>query len=112
AEMRGIYNASISCPNANWNGTTTNFCTNVASDDVVAHEWGHAYTEFGPGLIYAWQAGALNESYSDIWGEVVDLLNAYEDSGEDLSLRTGCGTSLRWMMGEDASAFGGAIRDM
>jgi len=112
ADMRGVYNASISCPNANWNGSYTNYCTDVASDDVVAHEWGHAYTEYGPSLIYAWQAGALNESYSDIWGEVVDLLNGYEDSGEDLSLRTGCGSSLRWMMGEDASAFGGAIRDM
>lgn len=112
AEMRGVYNASISCPNANWNGSTTNFCTNVAADDVVAHEWGHAYTEYGPGLIYMWQAGALNESYSDIWGEVVDIVNGYEDSGEDLSLRTGCGSSQRWMMGEDASAFGGAIRDM
>ncbi|MFM6849164.1 MAG: hypothetical protein ACKOVB_08680, partial [Terrabacter sp.] len=59
----------ISCPNANWNGTTTNYCNGVTSDDVVAHEWGHAYTEYTHGLIYQWQAGALNESYSDIWGE-------------------------------------------
>ena len=26
-------------------------------------------------LIYQWQPGALNESYSDIWGETVDLIN-------------------------------------
>ena len=43
------------------------------ADDVVAHEWGHAYTEYTSGLIYQWQSGALNESYSDIWGETVDL---------------------------------------
>jgi len=65
----------INCPNANWNGITTNYCTDVTGDDTVAHEWGHAYTEYTHNLIYAWQPGALNESYSDIWGEVVDLLN-------------------------------------
>ena len=36
----------IACPNANWNGLTTNYCDGVTSDDVVAHEWGHAYTEY------------------------------------------------------------------
>ena len=43
---------TIACPNANWNGTTTNYCNGVTADDVVAHEWGHAYTEFTHGLIY------------------------------------------------------------
>ena len=42
---------------------------------MTAHEWGHAYTEFTHGLIYQWQPGALNEAYSDIWGEVIDQLN-------------------------------------
>jgi hypothetical protein len=42
---------------------------------VVAHEWGHAYTEYTWDGIYQWQPGALNESYSDIWGETVDLIN-------------------------------------
>ena len=103
---------AIDCPNANWNGTSANYCTGVSADDVVAHEWGHAYTEYTHGLIYAWQPGALNESYSDIWGETVDLINGYLDGDEDLSLRTACSSSDRWRMGEDASAFGGAIRDM
>ena len=39
------------------------------------HEWGHAYTEFTSGLIYQCQSGALNESYSDVWGERVDKVN-------------------------------------
>ena len=102
----------IVCPNATWNGTTANFCDGTAADDVIAHEWGHAYTEYNSGLIYSWQSGALDESYADIWGETIDLLNGYEDEGEDFSLRTGCGSSDRWMEGEDASAYGGAIRDM
>jgi len=76
AIMRTVNNdPTISCPNANWNGATTNYCNGVTSDDVVAHEWGHAYTQFTHDLIYQWQPGALNESYSDIWGETVDLIN-------------------------------------
>jgi Zn-dependent metalloprotease len=76
AHMRSVNNdPTIACPNANWNGATTNYCNGVTSDDVVAHEWGHAYTEYTHNLIYQWQSGALNESYSDIWGEVVDQLN-------------------------------------
>ncbi|GAA4381635.1 hypothetical protein GCM10023146_43390 [Nocardioides caricicola] len=66
---------TISCPNANWNGVTTNYCTDVTSDDTVAHEWGHAYTEYTSGLIYQWQSGAMNEAFSDIWGETVDQVN-------------------------------------
>jgi Zn-dependent metalloprotease len=72
----------INCPNANWNGVTTNYCNGVTADDVVAHEWGHAYTQFTDGLIYQFQSGALNESYSDVWGETLDLINGREDEGE------------------------------
>ena len=76
AEMQSVNNdPTIACPNANWNGLTTNYCNGVTADDIVAHEWGHAYTEYTDNLIYQWQPGALNESYSDIWGETVDILN-------------------------------------
>ena len=105
-------NPNISCPNATWNGFSANYCDGTASDDVIAHEWGHAYTEFTNNLIYAWQSGAINEAYSDIWGETIDLLNNYEDADDDDSLRNACNSSDRWRMGEDATAFGGAIRDM
>jgi Zn-dependent metalloprotease len=46
------------------------------------------------------QSGALNESYSDIFGETVDLTN---QRGND-------SPSVRWQIGEDLP--GGAIRDM
>lgn len=105
-------NPGISCPNANWNGVSANYCTGTATDDVVAHEWGHAYTEYTSGLIYQWQPGALNEAYSDIWGETVDQLDGYMDAGESNANRTGCASSDRWQMGEKATAFGGALRDM
>lgn len=83
APMSSVVAATaIPCPNATWDGASAQFCTGVASDDIVAHEWAHAYTEYTSGLIYQWQSGALNESYSDIWGETIDLLNAREDADE------------------------------
>ena len=105
---------TITCPNARWNGTYAGYCDGTATDDVIAHEWGHAYTEYTSGLIYQYQSGALNESYSDVWGETIDLINNYMDEGENLSVRTttACSGSLRWKVGEDATSFGGAIRDM
>jgi len=112
-------------PNASWNGVWTGYCDGTTADDVVAHEWAHAYTEYTHGLIYQWQPGALNESYSDIFGEIIDHLNG---DGSDLPddprtsdgsacsvyqpFTTGTDDSVRWLMGEDADAFDGAIRDM
>ncbi|MCV2355243.1 M4 family metallopeptidase [Paucibacter sp. B2R-40] len=73
--MDSIFNRGDACPNASWNGTYISFCPGTTTDDVTAHEWGHAYTEYTHGLIYQWQPGALNEAYSDIWGETVDRIN-------------------------------------
>lgn len=75
ATMDSIFNRGNSCPNASWNGVFISFCPGTTTDDVTAHEWGHAYTEYTHGLVYAWQPGALNEAYSDIWGETVDRIN-------------------------------------
>jgi Zn-dependent metalloprotease len=129
---------TIVCPNANWNGTSTNYCSGTSADDVIVHEWTHAYTQETSGLIYSYQSGALNESYSDVFGETLDLINNRE--GVEGTAATGndgprsqddeiCSTyagelpgadeSIRWLMGEDAFAFSplppigdAAIRDM
>ena len=94
AEMQSVNNdPTIACPNANWNGETTNYCNGVTSDDVVAHEWGHAYTQETSDLIYQWQSGALNESYSDIWGETVDKINGMGTDAPDLARSDGNCTS-------------------
>ena len=76
AKMDSIFNRGNGCPNASWNGLFISFCPGTTTDDITAHEWGHAYTEYTHNLIYQWQPGALNESYSDIWGETVDRINA------------------------------------
>ncbi len=60
------------CPNAWWDGSTTNFCDGMTTRDIVVHEWTHATTEFTAGLIYDGESGALNESMSDIFGAISD----------------------------------------
>ena len=95
---------STSCPYANafWNGVQMVYGVGFpAADDVAAHELTHAVTEHTAGLFYYMQSGALNESYSDIFGETVDLLNG---AGTDTP-------GLRWSLGEDVPVFG-AIRHM
>lgn len=125
------------CPNAFWNGQQMAFCLNTVTDDVVGHELTHGVTEHTANLVYQNQPGQLNEAYSDIFGELIDLYNGNaafagtpggtpwptHPTGPGLdtpnNLRTtSCSTSpsysdgMRWLMGEDATAFGGAIRDM
>ena len=91
-DMVTVTEDPFDCPNAFWNGFVTNFCAGITSDDTLGHEWGHAYTESTSGLIYQWQPGAMNEAYSDIWGETIDQLNARDNQvGEtpaDLVRRT------------------------
>lgn len=43
--------------------------------DVVAHELTHGVTEHSAGLAYQGQSGALNESFSDIFGLLIDADN-------------------------------------
>ena len=92
--MHTVWKAeTIQCPNATWNGASTNFCDGVASDDVAAHEWTHGYTQATHGLIYQWQPGALNEAYSDIFGELIDLLNGTGTDSPDVTRTEGdCST--------------------
>ena len=94
ATLDAVFNRGYDCPNASWNGTFISFCPGLTTDDVTAHEWSHAYTDYTHGLIYQWQPGALNEAYSDIWGEVVDLINGRGgDDHETLRGTDTCSTS-------------------
>jgi len=46
----------------------------VASLDVAGHELTHGVTEYSASLIYADESGALNESFSDIFGNTIRFL--------------------------------------
>ncbi len=92
------------CPyqNAFWSGTQMVYGQGFSlADDVDAHELTHAVTEYSANLLYYMQSGALNESFSDMFGETVDLTNT---GGTDTP-------AVRWQVGEDVPGFG-ALRNM
>jgi len=72
----------------------------ASADDVVGHELTHGVTDFTSGLYYYFQSGAINESLSDVFGEMVDQTSG-DDSGD-----------VRWELGEDLPPAIGVIRDM
>ncbi len=71
-------------------------------DDVVAHELTHGVTAATSGLLYQLESGAINESMSDVFGELVD--QAHNDGAGDQA------DDATWKIGEDIS--GGPIRSM
>ena len=66
--------------NAFWNGTSmtygdgdgVTFIPFSLAADVVAHEMTHGVTERSAGLRYQRQSGALNESWSDVFGNLIE----------------------------------------
>jgi Zn-dependent metalloprotease len=69
----------IGYDNAFWNGRQMVygdgdqeiFGSFTRSLDVIAHELTHGITQFEAGLVYHKQSGALNESFSDVFGSMV-----------------------------------------
>jgi hypothetical protein len=90
--------------NAFWNGQMMVYGDGYGfplADDVVAHELTHGVTQYESNLFYWYQSGAINESFSDLWGEAVDQANGL---GNDSS-------AVKWLIGEDVTGLG-AIRNM
>lgn len=133
-----VNSTASGCPNAFWEDRLLQsaFCEGTVSDDIVGHELGHALTLFTAGLLIQNQPGQLNESFADVLGELVDLYNGDSSrvgapggtpwpahpTGGGLDTpnlrRTSCtgapdfADGVRWLVGEDAVAFGDALRDM
>lgn len=101
AAMRATVHYGTNYQNAFWNGTQMVFGDGFPIDDVTAHEMTHAVTEHEANLVYQNQSGALNESFSDIFGEIIDMTNG---AGNDTQ-------PVAWLMGEDLPGIG-AIRSM
>lgn len=84
--------------NAYWYGGTMYYGQGSALNnlavalDVSAHEFGHGVVEYTAGLRYHNQSGALNESFADFFGAMVDR--------DD------------WLIGENLFNEGQALRDM
>jgi hypothetical protein len=74
----------------------------ASADDVVGHELTHGFTEFTSHLFYYYQSGAINESLSDVFGELIDLTDGRGDDS----------AAARWLIGEDLPPSFGALRNM
>ena len=92
--------------NAFWNSERQQmiYGDRIMADDVVGRA-DHGVTDHESKLFYYYQSGAINESFSDVWGEFIDLTNG---SGTD--------AAVRWKVGEDLPdglfSPGGEVRNM
>jgi Zn-dependent metalloprotease len=95
--------------NAYWDGSTMTFgdgdgvqFSPLVALDIVGHELTHGVTQYTAGLVYSGESGALNESYSDIFGALIER-HARGDSdaiwklGEDANPPAAAGDALRFM---------------
>lgn len=106
AIIKSYVSYSSNYVNAFWDGTRMTYGdgdgTNygpLVSLDICGHEITHGVTEYSANLVYSYQSGALNESFSDIFGESIEK---YASGTND------------WLMGDDigAGGSGGALRSM
>ncbi|GAB5538165.1 MAG: hypothetical protein Salg2KO_02680 [Salibacteraceae bacterium] len=91
------YNTNYS--NAFWDGDRMTYGDGGAPFqviDVVGHEISHGLTSNTANLVYSYESGALNESFSDIFGAAVEFDAEGVNNGD-------------WLMGEDR---GSAIRSL
>ncbi|HEX6033963.1 MAG TPA: M4 family metallopeptidase, partial [Anaerolineales bacterium] len=104
AQLVSTVHYDVEYQNAFWSGTQMVYGDGYGfalADDVVAHELTHGVTQHESNLFYFYQSGAINESFSDLWGEFYDQTNG---QGTDTA-------TVAWQIGEDVSGLG-AIRDM
>jgi len=78
---------------------------NLGSIDVIGHEMHHGVTDATSNLTYAGESGGLNESSSDIGGEMTE---AYARAGGTGSVIPATGND--WVMGREISRSGQPLR--
>ncbi|MBA2175097.1 peptidase M4 family protein [Halobacillus locisalis] len=108
ADIRSTVHYGNDYNNAAWTGNQmiygdgdgSKFTYLSGADDIVAHELTHAVTDTTAELIYENQSGALNESFSDVFGYFVDS----EDwlLGEDVYTPGVAGDALRSLSNPNA----------
>ncbi len=77
--------------------------------DVAGHEFTHAVTEYSANLVYANESGALNESFSDIFGTCVEFYSQPDGSAAYPNRVAG---QADWLCGEDCWLSSTALRDL
>jgi Zn-dependent metalloprotease len=80
------------------------FTSFAKSLDVVGHELTHGVTQYTANLDYFSQSGALNESFSDVFGTAITQYASKQDAG-----------SADWLIGDEImgpTLYGEALRSM
>jgi len=111
--LLGNVNFGVQYDNAFWDGTQMVFgngddviFTDFTKDvDVCAHELTHGVTQYTAGLEYSKQSGALNESFSDVFGVLVKQFAGRQEADED---------ERKWLIGAGSlmPKWGRALRSM
>jgi Zn-dependent metalloprotease len=83
------------------------FFYSLGSIDVIGHEMSHGVTASTADLVYAGESGGLNESNSDIGG---DMVEAYARAGGTGNVVPATGND--WMTGKEISKTGDPLRWM
>lgn len=104
-ELRSYVHYGDNYANAFWDGEKMTYGDGdgvrylpLTSLDIVAHEITHGLTSFSAALQYSYESGALNESFSDIFGVAVDF---YANPG-----------SANYLIGEQVRTNGIPFRSM
>ncbi len=102
--------------NAYWDGSDFHFgdgdgvqAAPLTTLDISAHEYGHAITQYTSNLVYSYESGALNESFSDIMGTWVEF-HAQPDGRSAYPNATA--GQADWLCGEDCWLDDVALRDL
>jgi Zn-dependent metalloprotease len=83
------------------------FFTSLGAIDVIGHEMGHGVTAATSNLTYAGESGGLNESASDINGEMVEAYARAGGTGATIP-----NTGNDWGVGKEISKTGTPLRFM
>ena len=104
AIIKSYVHYSSNYVNAFWDGQRMTYGDGDGSSygplteiDICGHEIAHAVTTNSADLVYSYESGALNESFSDIFGEMVEY---YATGTND------------WLMGDKMHYSGNGIRNM
>ncbi len=110
------FNIHDSVDNAFWEPSKKQFYMSDSSDggsfvtlDVCAHEFTHAITQHTAGLVYLGEAGAINESFSDVFGTIVEFFAQPDGRGFYPGKASG---AADWLIGEDRVSRGIGLRDL
>lgn len=95
--LRGTVHVASLANNAQWDGSQMLYgdgAKPLVTLDICGHEIGHGVCQATADLIYNGEPGALNESFSDIWGAC----------SEEYTCRVRGLTKNTWLVGEEIGA--------